>query len=83
MAFVTSGFAQFMSSGAGRAGRVVTGLALIGWGYLHRDAGSGLAFMLVGLLPLAAGLLDICVLGPLFGGPLSGSAIRAAAPRRH
>ena len=32
--------------------------------------------MIVGLLPLAAGMFDLCVLGPIFGVPLRGEDVR-------
>ena len=77
MAFAESGFAQFISSGAGRAIRILAGLALIWWGYTNRSSALGIALMIVGVAPLAAGLFDLCLLSPLFGGPLSGAAIRS------
>lgn len=74
MSFAESGFAQFIASGKGRILRIAVGLGLIGWGLL---AGH---FILVGLglIPLAAGLFDLCLLAPLLGGPIKGAAIRAA-----
>ena len=67
--------AKFMSSVAGRAARVVVGVALIAWGFtLHSSVGYLLMF--VGLLPLATGALDVCLLGPLFGVPLRGQDAR-------
>ena len=79
MSFAQSPFAQFMSSPAGRIIRVVAGLALIGWGYTLSGQTMGTVLMVVGLLPLLAGALDICVLSALLGGPLSGAAIRRSA----
>jgi hypothetical protein len=38
---------------------------------------TGIALMVLGLVPLAAGIFDVCVLSPLFGGPFSGERIRA------
>jgi hypothetical protein len=35
--------------------------------------------MVVGLVPLLAGAFDVCLLSPLFGGPLSGEAVRKSA----
>lgn len=78
MRFENTGFAQFIASDAGRALRVVTGLALIGAG-ANRGGGTGNGLMLLGLVPLAAGAFDLCLLSPLFGGPLAGSEIRAAS----
>ncbi len=76
-------FVSFMSSAAGRILRIVVGLGLIGWGvYLAAVASNmtvGIILAVVGLLPLAAGLLDVCVLAPLFGAPFSGAKVRAHA----
>ncbi len=76
-------FASFMSSPTGRLLRVVVGLLIVGVGaFLATIAGSvtlGIVLMVVGLLPLVAGLLDFCVFAPLFGAPLSGRAVRARA----
>ena len=36
------------------------------------------ALAIVGLVPLAAGVLDICLFNVLFGQPLSGKAVRAS-----
>ncbi len=76
-------FASFMSSAAGRALRIVAGLGLIGWGaYLALVASNmttGMTLVVVGLLPLAAGLVDFCVFAPLFGAPFSGAQVRVRA----
>ena len=77
MAFAQSGFAQFLTSGAGRTLRGVAGLALIWWGFSRRESAIGILVMLIGVVPLAAGVFDFCLLSRLLGGPLSGSAIRA------
>ena len=78
MSFARSGFAQFIASGAGRLLRIVAGLGLIAWGYTMRDASGGVALMVVGLVPLLAGVFDLCLISPLLGGPLSGRRIRAS-----
>ena len=78
MAFAQSGLAQFLASGAGRALRSVAGLALIWWGFSHRADAIGTLVMFLGVVPLAAGVFDFCLLSRVLGGPLSGAAIRAA-----
>lgn len=80
MSFARSGFAQFIASGWGRLMRIIVGLGLIAWGYMMRDAGTGVALMVVGLVPLLAGVFDLCLISPLLGGPLSGRRIRSARP---
>lgn len=64
-------FAQFMSSATGRSLRVVAGVALIVIGLV---AGGGwVTLSVVGLVPLIAGLANVCLLAPLFGEPLKGN----------
>ena len=75
--FATSWFAQFMASAAGRVLRIVAGLAIIALGLLVVGGLPGYAVAAIGLVPLIAGATDSCILGPIFGGPLRGSEIRA------
>jgi hypothetical protein len=71
-------FATFMSSGFGRAIRIVAGLALIALGALVVSGTWGLVLIVVGIIPLAAGILDMCFIGALFlGTPLRGDEVRA------
>ncbi len=69
-------FVSFMASGTGRLVRILAGLALIAWGWLGLHGATGIVVMVIGLLPLVAGLFDFCVFAPLFGAPLSGQKIR-------
>ena len=68
-------FAQFMASGAGRALRAVAGIALIVVGAVLGGAWWGLGA--VGLVFVAVGVFDVCLLAPLFGQPLSGKQVRS------
>lgn len=70
------GFSKFMASTTGRAVRVIAGLALIVVGGLL--GGGWWALAIVGLVPFAAGALDICLFNALFGKPLSGKVVRAS-----
>ncbi len=71
-------FISFMASRNGRIVRIVVGLALVVWGFFGIDnVTTGTIVLIVGLVPLAAGIFDFCVFAPLFGAPLSGSKIRA------
>jgi hypothetical protein len=71
---------NFLGSQPGRIVRIVAGLGLIAAGIL---AGGGwLALAVVGLLPLAAGVFDFCVLGPLFALPFFGPKFRQAMASR-
>ena len=75
--FAQSGFARFMNNRAGRISRLVAGLALIVWGYAQLGETLGIVLMLIGLIPLVAGALDLCLISALLGGPLSGKKVRA------
>jgi hypothetical protein len=70
-------FARFMASTAGRLARVVAGLALIGIGLVV--GGWGYVLAVVGLVPLLAGILDVCLFAPLFGQAFREREVRAAA----
>lgn len=76
MTFHENGFVRFMASGVGRGVRIVAGLALIGWGWSMRDQTTGLVLLLVGLVPLGAGVFNVCLIGPLLGAPFSGAKVR-------
>ena len=73
--FGRSRFARAVNSPAGRIARLVAGAGLIGWGFTQRGTGTGLAVMAVGLVPLAAGALDLCFISALLGGPIRGARI--------
>jgi len=70
------GFSKFMASMAGRAVRIIAGVALIVAGGVL--GGGWWVLTVVGLVPLAAGVLDICLFNVLFGQPLTGKAVRAS-----
>lgn len=70
-------FVAFMASTAGRAARIAAGAALIAWGLFGLTGTTG-TLVVVGAVPLVAGLADVCLFAPLFGCPLSGRKIRAA-----
>ncbi len=72
-------FAKFMSSGLGRGLRIVAGLTLIMIGLFSVGGTGGILLAVVGVVPLAAGVLDVCLFAPLFGGPLKGADARAQA----
>jgi hypothetical protein len=68
----------FLASSTGRVVRIVAGLALIAWAYFGLTGTGSIVTMVIGAIPFLAGIVDICVFAPLFGGPLSGSQIRSA-----
>jgi Inner membrane protein YgaP-like, transmembrane domain len=73
--FAHTSFARFVNSPAGRIARIVVGFGLIGWGYAQRTAPAGIVLMLVGLIPLAAGMFNLCLISALLGGPIRGSKL--------
>ncbi len=77
--FAQSGFARFINSMTGRIARIVVGLGLIGWGYSQTPHSAGIILMILGLVPLAAGVFNLCLVSALLGGPISGAR---TAPRK-
>jgi len=69
-------FVKFMASKTGRIIRVVAGVALIAWGLLGLTGTTGIIVAVIGLVPLLAGLFDVCVFAPLFRNPFKGPEIR-------
>jgi hypothetical protein len=65
----------FMASRTGRWLRILAGAGMV-LGGLSSGSSRGAAVALVGLVPLMAGALDLCLLGPLFGHPIRGADIR-------
>jgi hypothetical protein len=59
-----------MSSSAGRFTRALVGLVLIVVGVAL--GGGWLTLSVIGLIPLLAGALNVCLLAPLMGQPLKG-----------
>ncbi len=67
-------FARFMAGPLGRLIRIAAGVALIAIGVSLGGAWWILAA--VGVLPIAAGVFNVCAIGPLLGAPLSGARCR-------
>lgn len=65
-------FVRFMSGPAGRAIRIIAGLVLIVAGFFVIGGVPGTIVGIIGILPLVAGATNLCFLGPLVGGHLSG-----------
>jgi hypothetical protein len=77
--FNRSGFARFINSPLGRAFRIVAGVGFLAIGLLAVTGGQmiGVVSIVWGVLPLSAGLLDICYISAALGGPISGKQIRS------
>ncbi|MFV0258280.1 MAG: YgaP-like transmembrane domain [Acidimicrobiales bacterium] len=65
-------FVRFMSGPIGRGVRVVVGVVLVVLGIAAGNVG-GWILALVGAVFVLTGALNICLLAPLFKGPLKGS----------
>ena len=61
-----------MASGAGRLLRIVAGVAIIVWGWSRHEQTVGLVLMVVGLVPLLAGVFNVCLIAPIIGAPFAG-----------
>jgi len=69
-------FLVFLASGAGRLLRIVVGIVLVLLGLLVVQGTWVWVLGIIGLVPLAAGIFDVCVLGPLFSASVWGRDIR-------
>jgi hypothetical protein len=63
-----------MNSGTGRGARIIAGLVLIVVGLAVLGGTGGIVLAVVGLVPLAAGLANVCLLGSLLGVDLHANA---------
>ena len=77
--FGQSAFARFVNSTPGRLARLIAGIDLIALGYMQRDGATGLVLIVVGLVPLATGAFDQCLISVILGGPISGERLRKRA----
>lgn len=73
------GLPQFLASSAGRVLRFVAGIVIILVGYLWVDAPWKYVLEAVGLVPIAAGMFDFCLLSAAMGKPFWGRDIRGEA----
>lgn len=78
----SSWFARFMASGYGRLARVALGVALITVGLLAVPQPAGSLVALFGLVPIAAGVFNLCPVAPLWGGHFIGAKY-CARPATH
>lgn len=64
-------FVRFMNTTAGRAVRVIAALAIIVGGLVSGGI-TGWVVATLGLVPLAAGIANVCLFAPLFHAPVRG-----------
>jgi hypothetical protein len=81
-AFNRSGFARFINSPTGLVFRLVVGTGFLVVGYLFREQTLGVIAMVFSILPLSAGVFDLCYVSAVLGGPLSGAKIRELQRRQ-
>ena len=67
-------FIRFMASPIGRIARIVVGVVLLILGLAVIGGAAGTILAIVGLVLIAVGIFDICLLAPLFGAPFRRSA---------
>ena len=70
-------FLSFMSSTAGRGTRIVMGLVLAVIGLFVIEGAGGAILAVVALIPIVAGIFDLCLAGLILGYGLQGSEIRS------
>jgi hypothetical protein len=69
-------FFRFMVTPMGGILRIIVGLSLIVVGICWGQGMVGYIMVIVGLVPVVAGVFDKCVFAPLFKLPSDGSALR-------
>ena len=70
------GIVCFLAGTAGRVIRVLIGVVLIWLGWSGHSF-VGYVIAIIGLVPLAAGVFDFCVVAKIMGLPFSGKGVRA------
>jgi hypothetical protein len=73
----------FLASGAGRVVRIVAGVVLILVGLFVTEGPLSWVLEIIGLVPLLAGVFDVCVFAPLFKLPFVGVGLRKALQNKN
>ena len=73
--FAQTGFAHFINSSGGRVVRIIAGIVSIVWGYIELMDILGFILIMIGLIPLVAGLFNLCLVSAILGGPISGPEV--------
>lgn len=61
------GLIKFMTGTMGRLTRIALGLVLIVWGVYYSNITPNWIFIIIGIIPLAAGIFNFCLIAPIFG----------------
>ncbi len=69
-------FIKFMTSGTGRAARIVLGLVIMSVGLFVVQGTIGTVMAIVALVPISGGVFDFCLAGLAMGYPLNGAEAR-------
>ena len=78
--FNATGFSRWVNGPSGRAFRLLAGAAWLAFGLVFLGQWWGIAAMAWSVLPLSAGIFDVCWISAALGGPLRGKSIRAGQP---
>ena len=74
-------FIRQLASKNGRNARIIAGAILILLGLVFPNENVGWVLIILGWIPILAGVLDLCLIAPLFGLPLKGKDIRQQLDR--
>lgn len=66
-------FARFMAGPIGRGVRIAAGAVIIAAGLVMSSAG-GYVLAAIGVVPVLAGALNVCLIAPVLKAPFSGKA---------
>lgn len=66
------GFVTFMQSWTGRLLRVGAGAVMMWYGLTQMPGTGGMVLAIAGVVPIAAGVFNVCLFGPLFGAGFTG-----------
>jgi hypothetical protein len=71
-------FARFMAQPIGRAVQIIAGLVIVGLGIAIVGGPLGWLVGIIGLVPLAAGSANACLIAPLVHAPVRGQDAAAS-----
>jgi hypothetical protein len=74
--FNYSKFGRWINSGRGRAFRLIAGICFLVTGLIFIHHPLGIASLIWSFFPLTAGLLNVCYISLVLGGPFKGSKIK-------